>query len=131
VLVGVAGFEPATPSSRTRCATRLRYTPPQGRSYNCTDGAPQAPETQHRKRNDRAALPRAAIQRVEIAKGSKIVKIEWLSKKNPVSPYFVMVPDTLKSVSFIEKNSKRFPDTHGWHTPSLIMIQRPTRLSRP
>ena len=27
-LVGVAGFEPATPSSRTRCATRLRYTPP-------------------------------------------------------------------------------------------------------
>ena len=27
LLVGVAGFEPATPSSRTRCATRLRYTP--------------------------------------------------------------------------------------------------------
>ena len=26
-LVGVAGFEPATPSSRTMCATRLRYTP--------------------------------------------------------------------------------------------------------
>jgi hypothetical protein len=30
-LVGVAGFEPATPSSRTRCATRLRYTPTMGR----------------------------------------------------------------------------------------------------
>jgi hypothetical protein len=27
ILVGVAGFEPATPSSRTMCATRLRYTP--------------------------------------------------------------------------------------------------------
>ena len=27
-LVGVAGFEPATPTSRTWCATRLRYTPP-------------------------------------------------------------------------------------------------------
>jgi hypothetical protein len=27
ILVGVAGFEPATPSSRTKCATRLRYTP--------------------------------------------------------------------------------------------------------
>ena len=26
-LVGVRGFEPPTPSSRTRCATRLRYTP--------------------------------------------------------------------------------------------------------
>src|SRR3954449_10272205 len=46
--------------------------------------------------------------------GSKIVKIEWTEKKNPESPYFVMVPDTLKSVSFIEKDSKRFPDTNGW-----------------
>ena len=27
MMVGVAGFEPATPTSRTWCATRLRYTP--------------------------------------------------------------------------------------------------------
>jgi hypothetical protein len=46
--------------------------------------------------------------------GSKTVKIEWIKKKNPVSPYFVEVPDTLKSLSFIEKDSKRFPNTHGW-----------------
>jgi hypothetical protein len=46
--------------------------------------------------------------------GSKIVKIEWSSKKSTESPYFVMVPDTLKSVSFIEKDTKRFPDTNGW-----------------
>jgi hypothetical protein len=46
--------------------------------------------------------------------GSKIVKIEWTSKKNAESPYFVMVPDALKSVSFIVKDSKRFPDTKGW-----------------
>ena len=46
--------------------------------------------------------------------GSKTVKIEWVKKKNPESPYFVEVPDTLKSLSFIEKDSKRFPDTHGW-----------------
>ncbi len=26
-LVGVRGFEPPTPCSRSRCATRLRYTP--------------------------------------------------------------------------------------------------------
>ncbi len=26
-LVGVRGFEPPTPSSRTKCATKLRYTP--------------------------------------------------------------------------------------------------------
>ena len=46
--------------------------------------------------------------------GSKIVKIEWTSKKSAESPYFVMVPDTLKSLSFIEKDSKRFKDSGGW-----------------
>ena len=46
--------------------------------------------------------------------GSKIVKIEWSFKKNTVAPYFVMVPDTLKAVATIEKDTKRFPDTHGW-----------------
>jgi hypothetical protein len=46
--------------------------------------------------------------------GSKVVKIEWSFKKNPVAPYFVQVPDTLRAVATIEKDSKRFPDTHGW-----------------
>ena len=46
--------------------------------------------------------------------GSKIVKIEWTFKKNTVSPYFVQVPDALHAVDTIEKDSKRFPDTHGW-----------------
>jgi hypothetical protein len=46
--------------------------------------------------------------------GSKIVKIEWTVKKNTVAPYFVMVPDTLKAVAVIEKDTNRFPDTHGW-----------------
>jgi hypothetical protein len=46
--------------------------------------------------------------------GSKIVKIEWKKKKNDDSPYSVEVPDVLKSVSFIEKDSKRFPETSGW-----------------
>lgn len=46
--------------------------------------------------------------------GVKIVKIEWVKKKNAVSPYFVEIPDTLKTVSFIEKDSNRFPNTHGW-----------------
>jgi hypothetical protein len=35
-------------------------------------------------------------------------------KRNAGSPYFVMAPDALKSVSFIEKDTKRFRDTHGW-----------------
>ena len=46
--------------------------------------------------------------------GAAIVKIEWIKTPNPVSPYSVEVPTTLKMVSFIEKDSKRFPDTSGW-----------------
>ncbi len=46
--------------------------------------------------------------------GSVTVKIEWSKKKNPESPYSVTVPDTLKSVSFILKDSKRFPESSGW-----------------
>jgi hypothetical protein len=46
--------------------------------------------------------------------GSKVVKIEWLLRKSAESPYFVNVPDTLKTLAFIEKDSKRFPETHGW-----------------
>ena len=38
--------------------------------------------------------------------GSKIVKIEWTFKKNAVAPYFVMVPDILKAVAVIEKDSR-------------------------
>jgi hypothetical protein len=56
-------------------------------------------------------LPAAAKSFPE---GSKVVKIEWLAEKNPVSPYEVRIPKTLKSLSFIEKDSRRFPKSHGW-----------------
>jgi hypothetical protein len=46
--------------------------------------------------------------------GSMIAKIEWAKVPNPDSPYTVVVPGALKSVSFIEKDSKRFKDTDGW-----------------
>jgi hypothetical protein len=46
--------------------------------------------------------------------GAMFAKIEWSKKKNSQSPYAVTVPDTLKSVAFMEKDSKRFPDTNGW-----------------
>ena len=32
----------------------------------------------------------------------------------PSAPYSVEVPTILKSVSFVEKDSKRFRDTNGW-----------------
>jgi len=46
--------------------------------------------------------------------GSKIAKIEWRPKKSTDAPFSVNIPDTQKDVDFIEKDSKRFPDTHGW-----------------
>jgi hypothetical protein len=46
--------------------------------------------------------------------GSKIAKIEWKPKKNTESPFFVRVPDTLQDIFFIEKDSKKFPNTKGW-----------------
>ncbi|MGC1912211.1 MAG: cytochrome P460 family protein, partial [Candidatus Acidiferrales bacterium] len=46
--------------------------------------------------------------------GVKIVKIMWSKKANPLSPYAVEIPDALTVVAFIEKDSKRFPDTSGW-----------------
>src|SRR6516164_9329453 len=44
---------------------------------------------------------------------AKFAKIEWTFKKNEESPYFVNIPDTLKSLSFIEKDLKQFPNMHG------------------
>jgi hypothetical protein len=46
--------------------------------------------------------------------GSKIAKIQWIPKKSTEAPFSVNVPDTLKNVFFIEKDSKRFPNTAGW-----------------
>jgi hypothetical protein len=50
--------------------------------------------------------------------GSKIAKIEWRPKKITDPPFSASTPDTvpgdLTEVEFIEKDSKRFPDTHGW-----------------
>ena len=40
-MVGAAGFEPATPSSRTRCATRLRYAPMKAPRYSAATVEPQ------------------------------------------------------------------------------------------
>jgi hypothetical protein len=46
--------------------------------------------------------------------GSVVAKTAWSKESNPESPYPVNVPGPVESVSFIEKDSKRFPDTNGW-----------------
>src|SRR6478735_8920736 len=43
-MVGVAGFEPATPASRTRCSTRLSHTPTWRRAYRGGSSPSQAAE---------------------------------------------------------------------------------------
>jgi hypothetical protein len=46
--------------------------------------------------------------------GSKIAKIEWKPKRSTEAPFYVRVPDTLQDIFFLEKDTKRFPDTNGW-----------------
>ena len=50
--------------------------------------------------------------------GSKIAKIVWTPKKLTDPPFSASAPDTvpgdLIEVELIEKDSKRFSDTHGW-----------------
>src|SRR5215469_18386459 len=40
-MVGVAGFEPATPASRTQCSTGLSHTPTETAAYSVGFRAPQ------------------------------------------------------------------------------------------
>ena len=51
--------------------------------------------------------------------GSSMAKIVWKQKKiTDRAPFSVSAPDTvpdaLQAVEFMIKDSKRFPDTHGW-----------------
>lgn len=46
--------------------------------------------------------------------GSKIAKVQWKPKKSTEAPFAVDVPDTLADLFFMEKDSKRFPETGGW-----------------
>jgi hypothetical protein len=50
--------------------------------------------------------------------GSKIAKIEWVPKSVTDPPFSASTPDTvtgpLLKLEFIQKDSKRFADTHGW-----------------
>jgi len=50
--------------------------------------------------------------------GSKIAKILWEPKTVTDKPFSAATPDTvtgpLQRLEFIEKDSKRFADTHGW-----------------
>ena len=73
--------------------------------------------------------------------GSKIAKMEWEPKLIADAPFSASAPDTvagpLKEVEFIEKDSKRFPDTHGWgyaafnYNPATDLLSPVTATDRP
>ena len=46
--------------------------------------------------------------------GSKIAKVQWKPKKDTEAQFPVNVPDTLADLFFMEKDSKKFPNTGGW-----------------
>jgi len=46
--------------------------------------------------------------------GSKIAKLQWKPKKSTEAPFVVDVPDTFSQAFFMERDSKRFPNSAGW-----------------
>jgi hypothetical protein len=46
--------------------------------------------------------------------GAVLTKIQWLKKPSAEFPTKATVPGDLKEVEFMLKDSKRFPDSHGW-----------------
>src|SRR5690349_1094949 len=46
--------------------------------------------------------------------GSKIAKLQWKPKKSSDAPFVVDVPDTFSQAFFMEKDSKKYPDSGGW-----------------
>jgi len=46
--------------------------------------------------------------------GAMMAKLEWTKKSDADSPYAVMIPDNLKSASFMVKDAKRFAASGGW-----------------
>jgi hypothetical protein len=59
----------------------------------------------------RAGIPANGMA---VPDGAMMAKIEWSKHPNTVSPYAVSVPDTLKSVAFMVKDTKRFSASGGW-----------------
>jgi hypothetical protein len=46
--------------------------------------------------------------------GAKAAKIQYIPKKSTEAPFNVSIPDRLRNVAFMLKDSKRFSDSGGW-----------------
>jgi hypothetical protein len=54
--------------------------------------------------------------------GAALAKVEWLQDRGE-KPYGVTVPGGQTEVSFMVKDSKRFPDTNGWGYATFVYDQ--------
>ncbi|CAH2602869.1 Cytochrome P460 [Rhodovastum atsumiense] len=46
--------------------------------------------------------------------GARMAKIHWTAKRSEDAPAPTIVPDVLKNIDFMVKDSRRFPDSGGW-----------------
>lgn len=46
--------------------------------------------------------------------GAKALKMQYYPKKSTEAPFDVAIPDRLKDLAFMSKDSKRFANTGGW-----------------
>lgn len=46
--------------------------------------------------------------------GAKMAKIHWKTRTSTEAPAPTTVPDALKDIDFMVKDTKRFPDSGGW-----------------
>ena len=123
-MVGVAGFEPATPSSRTRCATRLRYTPPMQRLYNGVPEGPQARGPPPRRSvawlPGRRYGPRASGNMPKSLGRSQVVRQRILIPPSPGSNPGAPASDIRRFLSFaVCRRSAEGSATCRWSAVSL------------
>ena len=58
--------------------------------------------------------------------GAKAAKIQYVPKKSAEAPFDVQIPDRLKDVAFMAKDSKRFPSSSGGWGYGMFNYDRAT-----
>ena len=82
-MVGVQGFEPWTPCSQSRCATRLRYTPTEPLFYTDIDNAGNfLGFSKPQGRTSPEGLGRAGSQDCEPAQVNESLDVGFLRKES-------------------------------------------------
>ena len=82
-VVGVQGFEPWTPCSQSRCATRLRYTPTEPLFYTDIDNAGNfLGFSKPQGRTSQEVLGRAGNLGCEPAQANESLDAEFLHKES-------------------------------------------------